>query len=121
MPPNSLKKQAQPLTLIHHAAKNDHDAPAGSLSALENCLKTGAVAVEIDVLPLADGSFALLHEQELSAETDGAGQAPRMTRTQVHDLHYRHNGQVSAEKIGFLDRAIELLSDYPHTERLQLD
>lgn len=121
MIPNLSEKQDPPLMLIHHAAKNDHDAPAGSLSALENCLKAGAAAVEIDVLPLADGSFALLHEQDLAAETDGAGQAPRMTRAQVQDLHYRHNGQVSAEKIGFLDQAIELLSDFPHTQRLQLD
>jgi len=121
MPPNFEPNQAHPVTLIHHAAQNEHGAPPGSLSALESCLKTGAAAVEIDVIPLADGSLALLHERDLAEETDGTGQAPQMTRAQLQDLHYRHNGAVSAEKVGFLDTALELLAAYPHTQRLQLD
>jgi glycerophosphoryl diester phosphodiesterase len=113
--------RAQPLTLIHHAAQNGHREPPGSLSALEICLKAGAAVVEIDLIPLADGSFALLHDQDLAVATDGAGKAPQMTREQVQHLHYRHNGTVSAEKVGFLEGAVDLLRTYPHTKRLQVD
>jgi glycerophosphoryl diester phosphodiesterase len=113
--------QAQPVILIHHAAQNEHGAPPGSLSALENCLKAGAAVVEIDVLPLADGSLALLHEQDLATETDGTGKAPQMKREQVQDLHYRVDGAVSDERIGFLESALDLLAAYPRTQRLQLD
>ena len=121
MSPESLQNRPHPVTLIHHAANNEHHAPPGSLAALENCLKAGAAVVEIDVMPLADGSFTLLHEQDLSAETDGTGKAPSMTRAQVQYLHYRHHGQVSAEQVGFLESAVDLLATYPHTQRLQLD
>jgi glycerophosphoryl diester phosphodiesterase len=121
MDQNSPPKLAQPVTLIHHAAHNAHGGPPGSLSALENCLKAGAAVVEIDVLPLADGSLALLHEQDLAAETDGSGEASRMRREQVQDLHYRVDGAVTDEKVGFLESALELLAAYPLTQRLQLD
>lgn len=121
MDQNLSPKSAQPVTLIHHAAQNEHGRPPGSLSALEYCLQAGAAVVEIDVLPLADGSFSLLHEQDLAAETDGMGEAPRMRREQVQDLHYRVDGAVTDEKVGFLESALKLLADYPHTQRLQLD
>ncbi|NLN70167.1 MAG: hypothetical protein GX142_05210 [Chloroflexi bacterium] len=120
-PQNNIKKRAQPVTLIHHAAQSEHGRPPSSLSALEHCLMAGAAVVEIDVLPLADGSFVLLHEQNLDEETDGTGKAPHMRRDQVQDLHYRVNGQVTEEKVGFLESALELLAAYPHTKRLQLD
>jgi glycerophosphoryl diester phosphodiesterase len=111
----------QPVTLIHHAAQNNHGKPPGSIAALEHCLQARAQVVEIDVLPLADGSFALLHDQDLEIETDGAGKAPLMRREQVQNLHYRVDGKVSDEKVGFLETALELLADHPHTSRLQLD
>ena len=121
MPPNVAKIRHHPVTLIHHAASSGEVAPPGSLAALENCLKAGAAVIEIDVIPLADGSLALLHEQDLAEETDGAGKAPQMKREQVQDLHYRLDGRVSDEKIGFLEGALELLAAYPKTQRLQLD
>ncbi len=121
MNPHSPLWREKPLILIHHAAQNGHAAPPGSLSALEICLEAGAAVVEIDLVPMADGSFALLHDQDLAAATDGAGKAPRMTREQVQNLHYRLDGTVSAEKVGFLEGAVDLLQAYPHTQRLQLD
>jgi glycerophosphoryl diester phosphodiesterase len=44
-----------------------------------------------------------------------------MTREQVQNLHYRFDGRVSAEKVGFLEDALALLADYPETQRLQVD
>ena len=121
MSPSALNFHQTPVTLIHHAAQHDHHAPPGSLSALEGCLAAGAAVVEIDVIPLADGSFALLHDQDLARETNGAGKAPQMTREGVQNLCYRLNGQVSDEKVGFLEGALDLLAAHPQTQRLQLD
>lgn len=121
MSPDMDNREIKPVTLIHHAANHEHNAPPGSLSALESCLQAGAAVIEIDVIPLADGSFALLHEQDLSVETDGVGKAPQVGRKQVANLHYRIDGRITDEKVGFLESAINLLAAHPDTQRLQLD
>jgi glycerophosphoryl diester phosphodiesterase len=113
--------QNQAIHLIHHAAHGNHSEPAGSLAALAHCLAAGAAIIEIDILPLADGSFALLHERDLGAETCGAGDAVRATRDEIANLTYKSNGAITTEKIGFLEGAIALLQDHPQTQRLQLD
>jgi glycerophosphoryl diester phosphodiesterase len=121
MPEHTADRGGKPVTLIHHAANSGHTAPPGSRSALEHCLQAGAAVVEIDLIPLSDGSFALLHEQDLALETDGVGKAPQMRREQVQSLRYRLNGRVTEERVGFLEGALELLTAYPQTQRLQLD
>ncbi len=107
--------------LIHHAAHGNHTEPPGSLAALAHCLASGAAIIEIDILPLADGSFALLHERDLGAETSGMGDAVRATRAEVSELTYKSSGAISTEKIGFLESAIDLLKAHHQTQRLQLD
>ncbi|MCJ7694253.1 MAG: hypothetical protein MUO40_02405, partial [Anaerolineaceae bacterium] len=70
MTQNNIKdKKNASITLIHHAANRDHPFPAGSLSAVRSCLESGAAFVEIDVLPIADNSFVLLHDLDLSETT----------------------------------------------------
>jgi glycerophosphoryl diester phosphodiesterase len=107
--------------LIHHAANGGHHEPASSLAALEYCLATGASKIEIDVIPLADGSFALLHDPNLETATNGRGNVVQMGREAVENLFYLHNGNVTSEKVGFLDDAIDMLIDFTATHVLQLD
>ena len=121
MPPEIANLREKSVTLVHHAAHNDHHHPSGSLAALEHCLRAGADVVEIDVIPLADDSFALLHDHDLSAGTNGTGKASQMSRSQIQNLYYWVDNKTSHEKIGFLEEALELLGAYPHTRRLQLD
>lgn len=121
MLPEMLDKRKTPVILIHHAANCGHDAPPGSLSALEKCLEAGAAFIEIDVIPLADGSFAMLHDQYLEKETSGEGQAPAMKRGQIESLYYKVGDKISDEKVGFLEDAIDLLKAHPDTQCLQLD
>jgi glycerophosphoryl diester phosphodiesterase len=121
MLPETLEKRKTPVTLIHHAANCDHAAPPGSLSALKQCLEAGATHIEIDIIPLADGSFAMLHDQHLEEETSGEGRAPAMQRGQIESLYYKTCDQITDEKVGFLESAIELLKAHPDTECLQLD
>ncbi len=121
MLPETLEKRKHPVTLIHHAANCHHKAPPGSLSALKACLEAGAAVIEIDVIPLADGSFALLHDQYLEEETSGEGRAPGMARGQIENLTYKVKGEITGEKVGFLEDAIDLLKAHPETNCLQLD
>lgn len=121
MLPETLEKRKTPVTLIHHAANCGHTAPPGSLRALEKCLEAGAATIEIDILPLADGSFAMLHDQYLEQETTGKGRAPAMQRGQIESLYYKMGDTVTDEKVGFLEDALDLLKAHPETQCLQLD
>ena len=108
-------------SLVHHAANRGHGHPPGSLQGLRVCLEAGARAVEVDVTPLADGDFALLHDGKLERSTDGSGDAFDATAGQVRRLHYRRQGDVTDEPVGLLSQAVSLLRDYPHLQELQLD
>ncbi len=121
MLPETYNIRQTPLHLIHHAANCGHHHPPGSIAALRACLEAGAKRIEIDVIPLADGSFALLHDRELGVDTDGEGEAPRAKRSDVARLHYRHGTQISEEKVGFLEEAVALLTAASETDRLQID
>jgi glycerophosphoryl diester phosphodiesterase len=120
MLPETFNIRQTPLRLIHHAAHCDHHPPGG-LAALSACLDAGAKMIEMDVIPLADGSFALLHDRELGVDTDGEGEAPRATRSDVARLHYRHGTRISDETVGFLEEAVALLAEASATECLQID
>lgn len=121
MLPESFELRNKPVILIHHAAHCSDGMPPGSLSALERCLQKDSAVIEIDVIPLGDGSFALLHDQNLEIDTNGRGNVVEMGRTKVGKLYYKVNDKVSQEKVGFLEDAIDLLKAYPHTQRLQID
>lgn len=109
------------VTLIHHAAHCGQSALAGSLKALKSCLQSGAAVIEIDLIPTADGSFALLHDQNLAALTNGSGLASQKTQSELRKLNYVFNGVETREKIGFLSEALILIAEHPNTQRLQLD
>ena len=121
MLPISLIQREKPVRLIHHAANCNPAYPSGSPAALEACLSAGSALVEIDVLPLADASFALMHDRFLEIETSGTGDAIQSTRSQIKKLTYKADGQITDHKIGFLEEAIEIFAAYPDALRLQLD
>jgi glycerophosphoryl diester phosphodiesterase len=121
MLPISLIQREQPVRLIHHAANCDPCLPAGSPTALEACLSAGSALVEIDVVPLADGSFALMHDRFLEVETSGKGDAIQSSRSKIEKLTYKVNGEVTSHKVGFLEEAIDIFAAHPEALRLQLD
>ena len=110
MLPISLIQRENPVRLIHHAANCKHSCPPGSPGALEGCLSAGSAIVEIDVVPLADASFALIHDRDLSVETSGSGDAIQATRKQVKKLTYKVDGEITKHKIGFLEEAVEIFA-----------
>jgi glycerophosphoryl diester phosphodiesterase len=121
MLPETLEPRQRPVRLIHHAANCDHKNPPGSLSALDACLASGSAVVEIDVIPIADDSFVLIHDRDLSLETSGKGDAIQSTRGQIEKLHYKVEDEVYEERVGFLEDAIAIFAKFPDAKRLQLD
>jgi glycerophosphoryl diester phosphodiesterase len=103
--------------LILHSANLDHDLPPGSLIGLEKSLKAGVSRIEVDVIPLKDGDFALLHDPQLEQISDGSGSVVEMTSEDVHSLTYKN----SDYRLGTLSQAIKLLEENPLNGFLQLD
>lgn len=111
---------AAPL-LIHHAATLGGRYPPSSLSGLAACLASGAAVVEVDIVPLADGDFALLHDGDLGASTDGHGPAAAATAEQVRALRLRWRDTLTEEPVGTLSEAVALVAAQPDLAELQLD
>jgi len=111
---------AAPL-LIHHAATLGGRFPPSSLSGLAACLMAGAAAVEVDIVPLADGDFALLHDGHLDGQTDGSGPVAAATAEQVLNLRLRWRGALTDEPVGTLSQAVALVAENNTLAELQLD
>ncbi len=113
----SSSQLTNPPLLVHHAARRGHGCPPNSPAAVRACLEAAARAIEIDISPLADGRFALLHGPLLDAETTGRGPVSGRTAAQVRALHYT----ASDAPVGLLAEALDLLAAHPHPVELQLD
>jgi glycerophosphoryl diester phosphodiesterase len=107
--------------LIHHSANRGDNYPHNSLGGLRHCLEAGARVVEIDINPLRDSDFALLHDDLLEDSTNGSGPVYAITTDQVRSLRYIQRGVVTSECVGLLSEAVSLIQDYVHLQELQLD
>jgi glycerophosphoryl diester phosphodiesterase len=109
--------------LIHHMANGDHDHPPNSLAALRYCLEAGARVIEVDVNPLREDDFALLHDDLLENATDGSGLVAAATPDEVRAYRYTHRDAVTEERVALLSDALEVIQDYAQGpfQELQLD
>ncbi len=103
--------------LILHAANFDSKIPPGSLAGLELSLKAGINRIEVDVIPMKDGDFALLHDPKLENVSEVSGQVVEQTAEFIQQVKYKG----SIHNIGTLSQAIMLLQKYPVDGFLQLD
>lgn len=103
--------------LILHAANLDHQMPPGSLTGLEISLKAGINRIEVDVIPMKDGDFALLHDPKLENVSETSRQVVDQTAAFIQKLKYKD----STHNIGTLSQAVALLQEYPIDGFLQLD
>jgi len=91
------------------------------MRGLKSCLNGGARVVELDISPLADGEFLLLHDGLLDRDTSGSGPVNALTTDQVNSLFHVWQGAVTEEPVGLLSHALDLLSRHSHPIELQLD
>jgi glycerophosphoryl diester phosphodiesterase len=106
---------------VYHAARRGDRHPPSSLSGLADCLAAGASIVEVDIAPLADGGFALVHDARLEHVSEGKGLAPTATSAQIRGLHHRWHDAITDEPLGLLSEAVALVEKSPGLVELQLD
>ena len=106
--------------LIHHAANCGHRFPPSSLSGLKACLEARARVIEVDIVALADGDFALAHDERLEDFSDGAGPVADARSWQLREIHHRWPGS-ERECVALLSEVVALLAAHPEVEELQLD
>lgn len=107
--------------LIYHAATLAGRFPPSSLSGLAACLADSAAIVEVDIVPLADGDFALLHDGRLETSTEGNGPVAAATAEQVRGLRLHWGGALTTERVGTLSEVVSLVAGHPGLAELQLD
>lgn len=107
--------------LIHHSARRGDRHPPSSLSGLADCLSAGATFIEVDIVPLAGGDFALVHDAHLQEVSEGSGPVAAATAAQIGGLHHCWHGKVTEERLGLLSQAVELIRAAPGLVELQLD
>ena len=106
---------------VYHAARRGDRHPPSSLSGLADCLAAGASIVEVDIAPLADGGFALVHDARLEHVSEGRGLVPAATSAQIRGLHHRWHDALTDEPLGLLSDAVALIEKHPGLAELQLD
>ena len=111
----------RPLLLIHHANNRGKSHPPNSIIGLKMCLEAGARIVEVDISPLSDGDFILLHDRVLDGCTNGSGLVGAHTSDEVSGLRLVWRGGVTSEPVGLLSQAVDLVSRHPNPVELQLD
>jgi glycerophosphoryl diester phosphodiesterase len=75
----------------------------------------------VDISPLADAEFALLHGPNLKPETDGNGPVHEQTSDAVTGLRYVSRDRTTAEPVGLLAQALDLVREHRGAVELQLD
>ena len=107
--------------LVYHAARCGDRFPPNTISGLRDCLDAGARFVEMDINPLADGEYALLHDRFLEDETDGKGSVAAATGRTVRTLRRRWRGRLTDERVALLSDVAALAAGAPTLVELQLD
>ncbi len=109
-------------TIIHHAASYKPELPPGSLIALQTCLEAGVAFLEVDIIPLKGGDFALLHDPQLAHVCDQSGLVSEKTVEEIAGMVYLPTDRyVGGSFLGTLSQAVDFLGKQNGNSILQLD
>lgn len=109
-------------TLIHHAASCKSGFPPGSLSALHACLEADVAWVEVDIIALKGGNFALLHDPQLDHVCKSQGMAYEKSADEISGMVYLPSENYDGGScLGTLTQAVNLLRKQNGNSNLQLD
>lgn len=87
-------------------------APENSLKAIENCIKSGFDAVEVDVQKTKDGVLVVIHDETINRTTNGKGKVSDFTLEELKQFRLKTpTNFVSKESIPTLDEVLELTRD----------
>jgi glycerophosphoryl diester phosphodiesterase len=95
--------------------------PENSMSAIGECYGESVARVEIDVRPLRDADFLVLHDPEVDALTNGRGPVSDYTRTSAQALRLRFAGGVSGERPPLFSEVVALIREHEGPTVMELD
>ncbi len=117
----ALWHDGQRVALKWHRARRVAGDPAFARARIAEGLALGA-SVEIDLNPLADGGFAVLHDATLDRETSGTGPVAALTGAALAALWRRaEDGGLRPEPVATLDALVPALAGAAPGALLQLD
>jgi glycerophosphoryl diester phosphodiesterase len=95
--------------------------PENSLPAIAECYREAVARAEIDLHPLRDADFLVIHDAKLDRCTTGTGSVGALTRREVQSLRLRVPGGVSSERPPLLSEVVALIQSHPAPTMLELD
>lgn len=97
--------------IFGHRGDSKH-APENTLAAFELAYKTGAPAIELDVMLSKDEELVVIHDHKVDRTTDGQGFVNQLTLQQLRnmDAGSKFSGKFKGEKIPTLDEVLDLIS-----------
>lgn len=111
---------AQPL-IVHHKAALDGQYPPNSLEAIHACLEANAPFIEVDIVALEVGDYALVHDDVLEHETTGNGAVAATHPEQLEAVFYLMDGAASPYRVALLSQVVQAFLRTGGETRLQLD
>lgn len=97
------------------------DYPENSLPAIEECYKAAVARAEIDLRPLGDADFLVMHDPEVDGATTGTGAVADLTRAEAHALRLRFGDGVSGERPPLFSEVAALIREQQYPTLLELD
>lgn len=98
------------------------DYPENSLPAIAECYQAAVARTEIDLHPLRDADFLVVHDAELEGSTTGAGPVVDLTRREAQSLQLRAAGaSITSDRPPLLSEVVALIRTLPAATVLELD
>lgn len=110
-----------PIIVHHKAALDGWPLPPNSLEALYACMQANAPFIEIDVMPLKEDDFLLVHDDTLDQETDGSGPVQALSVHEARSLFIRDERSVTAYRPPLLSDVVQAMVEAGGSARLQID
>jgi glycerophosphoryl diester phosphodiesterase len=112
---------APPVIVHHMAAMDGWPHPPNALESVRACLEAGAAFIEIDVTPLREDDYLLVHDDVLEHETTGSGPVSAAAPGDIAGLHIRYGDAVMSHRPALLSEVVALLLSHGGKARLQID
>lgn len=108
--------------IVHHmAALDPSPVPPNSLRAVEDALQAQAAVIEIDLRPLYNDDFLLVHDPVLEAETSGSGYVNECSPEQAKTYQLKQRGIITEHPPALLSEVVNAFLAASGSTRLQLD
>ena len=95
--------------------------PENSLPAITECYREAVARAEIDLHPLRDADFLVLHDPVVDAATTGTGPVGGLTRGEAQSLRIQVAGSATSERPPLFSEVVDLIRDLPSPTLLELD